>query len=84
MVEYFKSKLTIDSNQKEIDLIININNTVYPIEIKKTKNPDKSMIKNFTVLQKDNVQIGEGGIICMTEKLIPIDKNNNAIPIQCI
>lgn len=73
-----------DSNQKEIDLIININNTVYPIEIKKTKNPDKSMIKNFTVLQKDNVQIGEGGIICMTEKLIPIDKNNNAIPIQCI
>lgn len=73
-----------DSNQKEIDLIITINNTIYPIEIKKTKNPDKSMIKNFSVLQKENINIGEGGIVCMVEKVIPIDKNNNAIPIQCI
>ena len=61
-----------------------MNNMVYPIEIKKTKNPDKSMIKNFTVLKKDNVNIGEVAIICMVEKVIPIDKNNNAIPIQCI
>ena len=73
-----------DSNQKEIDLIITINNTVYPIEIKKTKNPNKSMIKNFSVLSGENINIGEGAIICMIEKILPIDKNNNAIPIQCI
>lgn len=73
-----------DSNQKEIDLIITINNTVYPIEIKKSKNPDKNMIKNFSVLRKDNIEIGEGGIICMIEKILPLDKENNAIPIQCV
>lgn len=73
-----------DSNQKEIDLIITMNNTLYPVEIKKTKNPNKDMIKNFSVLEKGNIKIGDGGIICMVDKILPIDKNNNAIPIQCI
>lgn len=73
-----------DSNQIEIDLIITINNTVYPIEIKKSKNPSKSMIKNFSILKKGEKEIGEGGIICMVDKIIPLDEKNNAIPIQCI
>lgn len=73
-----------DSNQVEIDLIITENNTVYPIEIKKSKNPDKNMIKNFKILNKGEKQIGEGGVICMVEKMIPLDAKNMAIPIQCI
>lgn len=73
-----------DSNQVEIDLIITMNNTVYPIEIKKSKNPNKDMIKNFKILNKGEKEIGEGGIICMVEKVIPLDEKNIAIPIQCI
>ena len=73
-----------DSNQIEIDLIITMNNTVYPIEIKKSKNPNKDMIKNFKILNKGEKQIGEGGVICMVEKIFPLDENNNAIPLQCI
>lgn len=73
-----------DSNQIEIDLIITMNNIVYPIEIKKSKNPNKDMIKNFKILNKGEKQIGDGGVICMVEKVLPLDKNNIAIPIQCI
>lgn len=73
-----------DSNQVEIDLIITLNNTVYPIEIKKSKNPDKSMIKNFRILNKGEKEIGEGGVICMVEKVVHLDEKNIAIPIQCI
>lgn len=73
-----------DSNQVEIDLIITMNNTVYPIEIKKSKNPDKIMIKNFNILNKGEKEIGEGGVICMVDKIIPLDNKNIAIPIQCI
>lgn len=73
-----------DSNQIEIDLIITMNNTVYPIEIKKSKNPDKSMIKNFNILKKGEKEIGEGGIICMVDKIVALDDKNIAIPIQCI
>lgn len=73
-----------DNNKKEIDLIININNTVYPIEIKKTKSPNKSMIKNFDVLENTSTVIGEGAVICMIEKILPLDNKNNAVPLQCI
>lgn len=73
-----------DSNQVEIDLIITMNNTVYPIEIKKSKNPDKNMIKNFNILNKGEKEIGEGGVICMVDKIIPLDNKNIAIPIQCV
>lgn len=73
-----------DSNQVEIDLIITMNNIVYPIEIKKSKKPDISMIKNFKILNKGEKEIGEGGVICMIERIIPLDEKNIAIPIQCI
>ena len=73
-----------DSNQVEIDLIITMNNKVYPVEIKKSKNPDKNMIKNFKILNKGEKEIGEGGVICMVDKIIPFDEKNMAIPIQCI
>ena len=73
-----------DSNQVEIDLIITMNNKVYPVEIKKSKNSDKNMIKNFKILNKGEKEIGEGGVICMVDIIIPFDEKNMAIPIQCI
>ena len=61
-----------------------MNNIVYPIEIRKTKSPNKSMIKNFSILNKGEKEIGEGGIICIVDKILPLDNKNIAIPIQCI
>lgn len=73
-----------DNNGKEIDLLIFLNNTVYPIEIKKSANPPTEAIKNFNIVDKFGMQIGNGGIICMKEELLPIDRNNNYIPIELI
>ena len=76
-----------DSNKKEIDLLILQNGMVYPIEIKKSANPGKEAIRNFSVLKPlENawLRIGEGGIICMMDKVIPINESNSYIPIQCI
>ena len=36
-----------DRAPKEINLIFELDNTIYPFEIKKTGNPNKSMISNF-------------------------------------
>lgn len=41
-----------DKEKKEIDLIIEENGTLYPIEIKKSASPDKSMAKHMNVLDK--------------------------------
>lgn len=73
-----------DNNAKEIDLIIIYNNKVYPIEIKKSANPEKVATKNFNVVEKFGLEIGEGGVICMKENLLPIDRNNNYIPIELV
>lgn len=73
-----------DSNGKEIDLLILYNNTVYPIEIKKGMNPKNSGIKNFNVLEKFGINIGKGGIMCLTNEIFPINDKNYLIPIEYI
>jgi predicted AAA+ superfamily ATPase len=40
-----------DKNQKEIDFLIEKNDTLYPIEIKRSANPIKNDAKNFDILK---------------------------------
>jgi predicted AAA+ superfamily ATPase len=69
-----------DKDQREIDLIIHENDTLYPIEIKKSGNPSKDAIKHFNVLANTNVKIGNGSVICLSNDLLPIDKKNWFVP----
>ena len=73
-----------DTDGKEIDLVLEYNGTVYPIEIKKTGNPGKEAVKNFIVLRNSGRPIGEGSVICLYNKVMPIDKNNWIIPVWLI
>lgn len=68
-----------DKDKREIDLIIEQNGKLHPIEIKKSANPTKEMISNFKVLEKVG-NVGEGGIICMYDNLINLDEKNKIIP----
>lgn len=69
-----------DTQQKEIDLLIERDGKLHPIEIKLTSNPNKSMLKHFNVL----VNQGYGGLICMRESDIPLTEEVSAIPISYI
>ena len=73
-----------DNNGKEIDLLIIYNNTVYPLEIKKSYNPKKQAVKNFDILEKFQMNVGEGGVICLSKEIFPIDRKNHIIPIELI
>lgn len=81
-----KSNLTYyrDSNAKEIDVFVEENNTVHPLEIKKSANPDKREVKKYSVLDKAELDRGSGGIVCMCEEPIPIDDKNCFIPSNLI
>lgn len=70
-----------DKEKREIDLIIEENGKLYPIEIKKTAKPSKEMIDNFKVLEGVK-EIGEGAIICMYERVMSLDEKNRIIPYQ--
>ena len=69
-----------DSNAKEIDLLIETDGKLHPLEIKKSANPDKRDVKKFEVLEKTNLARGNGGLVCMCESPLPIDENNAFIP----
>lgn len=61
-------------NGKEIELIIYENGTAYPVAIKKSAYPQKA-VKTFALLEPvsadANIKIGEGGIICFADDLLP-------------
>lgn len=70
-----------DSNSKEIDILIEKNNKIYPIEIKKTANPTKNDIKHFSVLEKINKEIGIGIVMCLIDQWSPLTESINAVNI---
>ena len=71
-----------DKEKREIDLIIEENDKLYPIEIKKKSNPNKDDIKNFKVLEKFNKNIGDGAVVCLADKDLPIVRGVTKIPIS--
>ena len=73
-----------DRDGKEIDLIISLDNVIYPFEIKKTANPNRSMIKNFKILEDKNIKVGDGGLLCFYPSIIPLDEHNKSYPISVI
>lgn len=74
-----------DKDMNEIDLIIENNGVLYPIEIKKTGSPNKQDIKSFIKLDGNGQKIvGEGGIICMAESIRYLTDKNRVIPLKYI
>ena len=73
-----------DKDNKEIDVILESNGILSPLEIKKTSLPEPRLTKVFSVLEKSGMQIGTGGILCMSDKLSAFNKDNLIIPIWSI
>ena len=72
-----------DKDQKEIDLIYNEGDIIYPIEIKKGVSPSNPG-KHFEVLKKYSNNVGIGIVLCMSSKLQPINKNCWLVPLEYI
>ena len=70
-----------DKDAKEIDLILEGDGMLMPLEIKKTSSPVKSMIASFTALEKPPLKRGTGALICLAEHLGAFDQDNLIVPI---
>ena len=74
-----------DKEQKEIDLLIECNGVLYPLEMKKHADPKAADIKAFAVLDDiPGVQRGSGGVICTYHQLVTLKDNDKVIPISYI
>ena len=70
-----------DTDQKEVDLIIETGDALYPIEFKKTANPSKTASKHFHLLEKMGKKVGHGAVVCFVEKPVPLSREVTAVPV---
>jgi predicted AAA+ superfamily ATPase len=70
-----------DSNQNEVDVVLEENNTLYPIEIKKTSTPGAGDYQSFKELAKLKKKVGLGAVLCLKPERIPLSREVVSIPV---
>lgn len=73
-----------DADAKEIDLLLERDGKLFPVEIKKMATPPKKLTKVFDLIDKSPLQRGTGAVLCMADKLGAFDRNNLIVPITLI
>lgn len=73
-----------DKDGREIDFLLEQNQTLYPIEVKKSATVQRQWTKAFGVLKRLKCAVGPGGVLCMTHQVLPLDEHNQAIPISVL
>lgn len=72
-----------DKDMNEIDLLIEENGTLYPIEMKKHADPQRKDIEAFDLLDKiPGIKRGPGGVVCLYDKLITLRGMDKVIPVD--
>ncbi len=73
-----------DKDAREIDIILEHDGVLNPIEIKKSANPGSELIKVFKLLDKSSAKRSKGAVVCMKPELSAIDRENYIIPVWMI
>lgn len=69
-----------DKDKKEIDLVIDIDGTLHPVEIRMSSNPGSQSARGFESLAQAGLRVGLGSVICLASDLLPADRRNWYVP----
>ena len=73
-----------DKDAREIDIVLEHDGVLNPIEIKKSANPGPELVRVFKLLDKASTPRSKGAILCMKQELSAIDRDNYIVPIWMI
>ncbi|MDR2673170.1 MAG: ATP-binding protein [Coriobacteriales bacterium] len=78
-----------DRDGNEIDLIIESDGVLYPVEIKQSSTPNIGTAQAFKVLERallrqKAVELGKGCVVCMADRLLPLDTHTLLVPYWCL
>ena len=79
LLHYYRDK---DTN--EIDMVIEADGELHPLEIKKSTNPGTELASAFKVLDKGAIPRGSGAIVCLREELSAVDRSTFILPVWMI
>ena len=74
---YFRTK---ERNPREIDIVIKQNETLYPIEIKKSATLDKKDVRQFSKLETFGMPVGTGALVSLYPQVSHLAENILTIP----
>ncbi len=72
-----------DKERREIDLVLEQDQRLYPIEIKKTGAPKSGDVAAFEALQRLG-SVGEGGVLCFASASLPLAQGASSIPLAAL
>ena len=72
-----------DIDKKEIDLVILGPNSIYPLEVKKSSDPNNAD-KNFNALSKFGLEVRPGIVLCLSDEVKPLNRSCYLVPVTSI
>ena len=72
-----------DIDQKEIDLVVLGPNSIYPLEVKKSSDPNNAD-KNFNALSKFGLEVRPGIVLCLSDEVKPLNRSCYLVPVTSI
>lgn len=73
-----------DKDQREIDLLIEADGRLYPIECKKSASPGTDATRGIRALAQTGATLGEGAVICMVPDSVPLAAPDLPIPLRAV
>jgi len=74
-----------DMDKNEIDILIEDGEMLYPLEIKTTSDPVKSMVKAFRCLDKiPGKKTGTGALVCLAKERLPLTDRVWILPVHLL
>jgi hypothetical protein len=73
-----------DRDGKEIDFLIHQDQTLYPIEVKKTASPSREAIRHFPILDTlapAGFRVGPGALVCLSAMRLPLNATVQVVPV---
>ena len=69
-----------DIDGAEIDLLFMRDRILYPVEIKKSATASRNWLEAFSALDRLKARVGEGGVVCLCDQIVPLTEKCLAIP----
>lgn len=73
-----------DKDQKEVDVLVVQDGTVYPLEIKKSAMPRSDDVRHFRALERLNLPVGPGALLCLVSQPVPLTATVQAVPVWAL
>jgi len=73
-----------DRDSAEISLLLKEGEVLYPIQIRRTDAPTRRMVSAFAILEKNGITLGQGAILCMTDRVEVLKNGVLTVPVSQI